>query len=305
MRVMVLMGGTSYERDVSLTSGKACFAALSKIGYEVTPYDFKGDVSALVTILLQEKIEVVFNALHGTDGEDGAMQGLLELLKIPYTHSGILASALAMNKISAKHALAQAGIPVAQDKLVNRKDLETNDPFPRPYVLKPTHEGSSVGISIIKQNDTLDYETIFDKGRLPYVMAEPFIPGRELTCAVMGDRALSVTELLPKEGFYDYRAKYTPGCTDHKVPASIPDALTTEIKRLSLLAHRILGCNGVTRSDFRYNSALGVPHGLFMLELNTQPGMTELSLVPEQAAYVGLSFTELVEWILNNALCRA
>ncbi len=299
---MVLMGGKSAEREVSLDSGRACAAALKEAGYHVDPYDFDGDVAGLVAAL-DPKPDAVFNALHGRWGEDGCVQGLLELLDIPYSHSGLMASALAMNKPMAKSLVAAAGITCPHGMVVATETLADGDPMPRPYVVKPLAEGSSVGVQIVRAGDNRT-----PLGDQPWrfgaeVLVEEYIEGRELTVSVMGERALEVTELRPTVEFYDYKAKYTDGVTEHLVPAPIDEKIREQALNAALRAHQILCCRGVTRSDFRYDDTDGEPGRLFYLETNTQPGMTALSLVPEQAAQVGISFPQLCAWMVENATC--
>lgn len=301
-RVAVLMGGWSAEREVSLVSGKACAKALKEAGYRVREIVVERDLKKLLAALAPRP-EAVFNALHGRWGEDGCIQGVLDILEIPYTHSGLLASALAMNKPMAKRLFEAAGIPVAEGKVMPRDAVLAGDPMPRPYVVKPTDEGSSVGVRIVMAGDNA---LPFERDAWPYgdeVMVERYIPGRELTVSVMGDRALAVTELRPLQGFYDYTAKYTPGKTTHLVPAPVPEAITRACLDYALKAHKALGCRGVSRADFRYDNTRGGLGELYLLEINTQPGMTPLSLVPEQAAHLGLSFTALVSWMVENAAC--
>jgi D-alanine-D-alanine ligase len=299
---MVLMGGRSAEREVSLDSGRACAAALEEAGYHVDPYDFDGDVAALVAAL-DPKPDAVFNALHGRWGEDGCVQGLLELLDIPYSHSGLMASALAMNKPMAKSLVAAAGITCPDGMVVTAEALASGDPMPRPYVVKPIAEGSSVGVHIIHVGDNRaplgDRSWQFGEE----VLVEKYIEGRELTVTVMGDRALEVTELRPTVDFYDYEAKYTDGVTEHLVPAPINPTIREQALAAALSAHQLLSCRGVTRSDFRYDDTGGEPGRLYYLETNTQPGMTALSLVPEQAAQIGISFPQLCAWMVENASC--
>jgi len=295
--VVVLMGGWSSEREVSLVSGAAVADALRAAGYRVTAIDVQRDVGAVLT-RLSPRPDAVFNALHGRYGEDGCVQGLLDILGLPYTHSGLLASALAMHKPMAQRLFADAGIAVAEHRIVSREQVMGGDVMSRPYVIKPLNEGSSVGVRIVREGDNL---TIVREGDWPYggeVMVERFIEGRELTVAVMGDRALAVTEISTHRGFYDYDAKYAEGGSRHVIPAEIEPAVYDEAQRVSVLAHRTLGCRGVSRADFRYDGRT-----LYMLEVNTQPGMTPTSLVPEQAAYAGISFQELVSWMVENAEC--
>lgn len=295
--VAVLMGGWSAEREVSLVSGAAVSQGLRESGYRVTSIDVQRDVGALLT-RLYPRPDAVFTALHGRYGEDGCVQGLLNILQIPYTHSGILASALAMDKPMAKRLYATAGIAVAEHQIVRREDILAGDVMPRPYVIKPLNEGSSVGVHIIREGDN---EEPFGDPSWPYgdqVMVEPFIEGKELTVAVMGDRALGVTEITTGRGFYDYDAKYAEGGSTHLVPAPLGKPAYDEIMRLAVLAHQALGCRGVTRADFR-----GDEERFYLLEINTQPGMTPTSLVPEQAAHAGIPFPELCAWMVENATC--
>jgi D-alanine-D-alanine ligase len=295
--VAVLMGGWSAEREVSLVSGAAVARSLAEAGLRVTPIDVQRDMGVLMT-RLYPKPDVIFNALHGRYGEDGCVQGLLDILDIPYTHSGLLASALAMNKPMAKRLFADAGIPVPEHVIAKVDDIRTGDVMDRPYVVKPLNEGSSVGVHIVHPGDNTP---LFGESGWPYgdrVMVERFIPGRELTVSVMGDRALAVTEITTGREFYDYDAKYAAGGSNHVVPAKIDAAVDREAKSLALTAHQTLGCRGVTRADIRYDGKR-----LYLLEINTQPGMTPTSLVPEQAAYVGMSFRDLVTWMVDNAEC--
>ncbi|HKO09497.1 MAG TPA: D-alanine--D-alanine ligase [Alphaproteobacteria bacterium] len=300
--VAVLMGGWSAEREVSLVTGKACAKALAEAGYAVREIVVERNPRKLIDAL-EPRPDAVFNALHGRWGEDGTIQALLDLLELPYTHSGLLASALAMNKPMAKRLFGMAGIPVVEGKVVPRERVLAGDVMARPYVVKPLAEGSSVGVHIVKRGDnTLPFE----RGRWPYgdeVLVERYIPGRELTVTVMGEKALAVTELRPDEGFYDYTHKYTDGRTSHLIPAPVPDAIAKACMDYALSAHKTLGCRGVSRADFRYDDTRGEPGQVFLLEINTQPGMTPLSLVPEQAAYLGMSFAQLVSWMVENAKC--
>lgn len=298
-QVAVLMGGWSAERDVSLVSGAACVKALQNAGFSVTAIDVQRDVGALLTRLYPHP-DVVFNALHGRWGEDGCIQGLLDILGIPYTHSGLTASAMAMDKPLAKRLFKDADIPVAEDRLATRDEVLAGGVMKAPYVVKPLNEGSSVGIHIVREGDNT---MPFAHESWPYgdtVMVERYIPGREFTVAVMGDRPLAVTEIMTEHDFYDYDAKYAAGGSTHRVPAEVEQSVYDEALRLALLAHRTLGCRGVSRADFRYDGET-----LYILELNTQPGMTQTSLVPEQAKHVGISFEELVTWMVDNAECDA
>ncbi|MGB0681668.1 MAG: D-alanine--D-alanine ligase [Magnetovibrionaceae bacterium] len=294
--VAVLMGGWSAEREVSLVSGAACAKALQEAGFRVTAIDVQRDVGALLT-RLYPKPDVVFNALHGRFGEDGCIQGLLNMLEIPYTHSGLLASSIAMDKPMAKRLFVDAGLDVAEHVTATREEIASGkDLIPRPYVIKPDNEGSSVGVFIVQEGD--NFEPFSDSG-WPFgerVMVEQFIPGRELTVAVMGDRALCVTEISTNRGFYDYEAKYAEGGSTHRLPADIPEDIEKRVMAAAVEAHKALGCRGVSRADFRLDG-----ERLVILEVNTQPGMTPTSLVPEQAAHVGISFPDLVSWMVENA----
>jgi D-alanine-D-alanine ligase len=303
-RVAVLMGGWSSEREVSLSSGRGCAAALGRLGYDVTTIDVSHDAAALVKALTP-KPDVVFNALHGRFGEDGRIQGLLDLLALPYTHSGVLASALAMDKPLAKQVFAAVGLRCPEGRIVTVDALLKSDPYPRPYVAKPAAEGSSVGVRIVRNGDNLPP---LGSDNWPFgseVLVERYIPGRELTVAVMGGEALAVTELRPHRGFYDYEAKYTAGKTEHLIPAPVSHRVAEAAKSMAVAAHGALGCRSVTRCDFRYDDGQPGLDGLYLLEINTQPGMTPLSLVPEQAAYRGISFPDLVGWMVENARCDA
>jgi D-alanine-D-alanine ligase len=299
--VAVLMGGWSAEREVSLTSGRGIAAALRRLGHRVTEIDMGRDVAAR---LLEAKPDVVFNALHGTPGEDGTVQGMLDLMGIPYTHSGLATSVVAIDKELTKQVLSRAGIRMPGGKVVEAKSVHEGDPLPRPYVLKPVNEGSSVGVAIV--TDASNYGNPISRdvpgpwAEYAQLMAEPFIAGRELTVAVLDDEPLAVTELKAKGDFYDYEAKYTDGITTHICPAELPAEVAQAAMDMALRAHRVLGCRGTSRSDFRYDDRLGV-EGLFLLEVNTQPGMTPLSLVPEQAKYRGIDYDSLVGRILEAA----
>jgi D-alanine-D-alanine ligase len=300
--VTVLMGGWSAEREVSLASGTACADALADAGYDVYRVDVKHDLNALVDAL-KPAPDVVFNALHGRFGEDGRIQSLLDILGLPYTHSGVLASALAMDKQSAKALFTARGIPCPDGRLLSASEIGDSLPLEPPFVVKPNNEGSSVGVMVIQPGDN---RVAFDEW--PYgddVLVEQYIDGRELTVAVIGDRALGVTELRPHTGFYDYEAKYTDGKTVHLCPAPIPDEIAELAMEYAVEAHQALGCRGVSRADFRYDDTESSPGRLFMLEINTQPGMTPLSLVPEQAAHAGMGMNDLVSWMVENAACDA
>jgi D-alanine-D-alanine ligase len=299
--VAVLMGGWSAERKVSLSSGEACAGALKRAGFNTIMIDVKRET--IHSVLMDLKPDVAFNALHGKWGEDGNASALLETLQIPYTHSGVLASALAMHKEKSKTIFREAGLPVAESKLVDIEVAANTHPMQPPYVVKPVDEGSSVGVYIIESGrnapafDILKQRDIFGT----HVMVERFIPGRELTCAVMGDVALGVIDIVPQLGFYDYDAKYVPGGSKHILPAEIPKPVYRRIQQISLEAHRAMGCRGVSRSDFRYDDTKAGDGELILLEINTQPGMTGTSLVPELAVHAGHTFEELVTWMVNDA----
>lgn len=298
--VAVLMGGWSSEREVSLSSGAGIAEALQQAGYRVTPIDVTRDIAA---VLKELKPDVAFNALHGNPGEDGTIQGILEIMRIPYTHSGVMSSAVAMNKDKAKIMLAAAGVPVAMGRLVSRFEAAKEHILPRPYVIKPNAEGSSVGVFIVREDLAHPpQELTSSEWKLgEQVLVEKFIAGRELTCAVMGEKALGVTEIVANTGFYNYEAKYAEGGSTHICPAKLSLNIYRTIQELALTAHRALGCRGVSRADFRYDDTPGGTGELVCLEVNTQPGMTQTSLVPELAAHEGLSFVELVTWIVEDA----
>ena len=302
LHIAVLMGGWSSERPVSLMSGNGVADALEARGHRVTRIDMDRDVAAR---LAQAKPDVVFNALHGTPGEDGTVQGMMDLMGLTYTHSGLATSVIAIDKELTKAALVPHGIPMPGGRIVASEELYERDPLARPYVLKPVNEGSSVGVAIV--TDSGNYGNPIGRDvagpwqKFAHLLAEPFIRGKELTTAVIADRALMVTELKPKTGFYDFDAKYTEGLTDHVCPADIPDEITSACKDIALRAHRLLGCKGTSRSDFRWDDERGLA-GLFLLEVNTQPGMTPLSLVPEQARHLGMDYGDLVEAIVQDAL---
>ena len=301
--VAVLMGGVSNERPVSLSSGAQCAAALRNAGYVVTELDVGFDVAEKLQAL---RPDVVFNALHGPYGEDGKIQGLLEYLRLPYTHSGVLASALAMNKHQAKVAFKAAGIPVTDHVVVNRAEVARQHVMAPPYVIKPIADGSSVGIFVVKADHSHPPQEILreDWNGGEEVMVERYVPGRDLTCAIMGDVALGVTEILTDLAFYNFEAKYAKGGSSHIIPARIEPKIYDKVQKLALKAHAALGCRGVTRSDFRFNDSAGEDGELVCLEINTQPGMTETSLVPEQARHAGHSFEELVSWMVEDASCN-
>ncbi len=301
--VAVLLGGFSSERPVSLSSGNACANALESEGYKVTRVDVDRNVGALLAEL---KPDVAFNALHGPYGEDGTIQGVLEFLGIPYTHSGVLASALAMDKEQAKKVAKAAGIPVAESRIMNRHSIQNQHPMKPPYVVKPVNEGSSFGVVIVKEGQSFPPQVIAssDWKYGDRVMVERYVHGRELTCTVMGDVALGVCEIVPTgHAFYDYDSKYAPGGSKHVCPAKISLNIYQKIQTLSLKAHQAIGCRGVSRSDFRYDDRHSENGELVWLEVNTQPGMTPTSLVPEIAAEAGHSFGELLSWMVEDASC--
>ncbi|NHN89376.1 D-alanine--D-alanine ligase [Acetobacter conturbans] len=314
-RVTVLMGGASAEREVSLSSGKGVVAALREAGYETHGLDVTRDLAALVAGLAEQKPDVVFNALHGRFGEDGAVQGVLEWLGLPYTHSGIRASANAMDKEASRQVFLTAGLPVAEGRVVSIEELAEADPLPLPYVVKPLDEGSSVGVSIIREGTNQRGRVLEEWRYGPVALVEQYIPGREITVGVLdgdaeGPRALTVTDITPNAAsghdFYDYAAKYGAGGSRHILPADIhPDDFARACE-LAVAAHRALGCTGASRSDFRYDDTAGDGHGrIVLLEVNTQPGMTPTSLLPEQAAYCGISYPELCSLLVKDALRRA
>ena len=298
-KVTVLMGGISAERDVSLDSGKACAKALAEIGFEVTSLDAKDD---FIEKLIKNKPDKVFNALHGRFGEDGSIQGLLEHLKIPYTHSGILSSAIAMDKLTSKKIFKDAKISSPEYQVIKTLEDFQSSKIGYPCVVKPNNEGSSVGVYIFNEPKKSDEETIISLlKKYTFLILEKYIPGREIQVAVMGSKALGGIEIVPTRSFYDYEAKYSANAkTKHIIPVKINEADYKKILDMALQAHNILGCRGVTRSDFRYNESDKL-NKIYILEVNTQPGMTSLSLVPEIANYYGISFNELVKWIINDA----
>jgi len=296
--VAVLMGGWSAEREVSLRSGKACAEALARVGYRVSTIDAGRDVAAAITAA---KPDVALNVLHGRPGEDGTLQGVLEILGVPYSHSGVLASAVAMHKVFAKAIFRSAGIPVADEIVASRFAAAQSHLMPPPYVIKPIAEGSSVGVFIVTEAHPHPPQELYrdDWAFGEQVLIERYVPGKELTCAVIGDRPLDVIEIVPATRFYDYEAKYTAGGSRHVLPAQILPNVYQEVRRLALAAHNALGCRGVSRADFRYDDR-GTGK-LVCLEINTQPGMTETSLVPELAAFAGITFDELVRWMVEDA----
>jgi D-alanine-D-alanine ligase len=300
--VAVVMGGWSPEREVSLSSGRECAKALADCGYKVRVIDVGRDLPALLRAL-EPRPDVIFNALHGVGGEDGTVQGVFEMLGIAYTHSGVLASALAMHKPTAKAIFCNAGLPVADGLVARPEELAEGDPLPAPFVVKPTNQGSSVGVRIVRVNDNSWREEVTGWCFGAELLVERFVPGRELTVAVMGERALGVCEIVPRGSFYDYTAKYAAGGSDHLVPAPVPVAIYEEALDIALRAHRALGCRGVSRADLRYDDTPGGCGRLYLLEVNTQPGMTPTSLVPDIARHVGIGFDQLVAWMVENASC--
>ena len=304
LHIAVLMGGWSAEREVSLMSGAGVADALESLGHRVTRIDMDRDIALR---LAEAKPDLVFNALHGTPGEDGSVQGMLDLMGLRYTHSGMATSVIAIDKVLTKQALVPHGVPMPGGRIVKSESLFEGDPLARPYVLKPVNEGSSVGVAIVTAEGNYG-NPIGRDVRGPWqefdeLLAEPYVRGRELTMAVLGEEALGVTELRPKSGFYDYDAKYTEGMTDHICPADVPDSIADACKRIAIEAHRLLGCSGCSRADFRWDDERGID-GLFLLEVNTQPGMTPLSLVPEQARHAGMSYADLVQRIVDEAMSR-
>jgi D-alanine-D-alanine ligase len=298
--VAVLMGGWSAEREISLRSGKACADALVRRGYRVTRIDVGRDIAAVLTTV---NPDVALNVLHGRPGEDGTLQGILEILAIPYSHSGVMASAVAMQKDVAKALFTAADVPVPTGSVVSRLEAAKGHVLAPPYVIKPIAEGSSVGVFIVREDHAHPPQEL-TRADWPYgerVIVEQYIPGKELTCAVMGGEALGVIEIVPTVRFYDYEAKYAPGGSKHLLPAPISPFVYQEARRLALAAHGALGCRGVSRADFRYDDRVEGTGGLVCLEVNTQPGMTETSLVPELAAHAGITFDELVQWMVEDA----
>jgi D-alanine-D-alanine ligase len=298
--VAVLMGGWSAEREVSLRSGRACADALERRGYRVTRIDVGRDIAIVLGTV---KPDVALNVLHGRPGEDGTLQGMLEILGIPYSHSGVMASAVAMQKDIAKELLRAADVPVPEGLVASRLEVAKKHVLQPPYVIKPVAEGSSVGVFIVAEDHAHPPQELTrpDWAYGDRVVVEKFIPGKELTCAVMGDEALGVIEIVPTVRFYDYEAKYAPGGSKHVLPAPVSPIVYQLSRRLALAAHRALGCRGVSRADFRYDDRIEGTGGLVCLEVNTQPGMTETSLVPELAAHAGITFDELVRWMVEDA----
>jgi len=298
--VAVLMGGWSAEREVSLRSGAACADALTRLGYQVTRIDVGRDIAAVLTNV---KPDVAHNVLQGRPGEDGTLQGILEILAIPYSHSGVMASAVAMRKDAAKVLLRAADVPVPEGLVVPRLEVAKRHVLEPPYVIKPIAEGSSVGVFIVNADHAHPPQELTrdDWAYGNQLIVEKYIPGKELTCAVKGGEAFGVIEIVPAVRFYDYEAKYAPGASKHLLPAPISPFVYQQVRRLALAAHRALGCRGVSRADFRYDDRVEGTGGLFCLEVNTQPGMTETSLVPELAAHAGITFDELVRWMIEDA----
>jgi D-alanine-D-alanine ligase len=303
--VAVLYGGISAEREVSLASGRQVIAALPQAGYDVVAIDVGPDIADVLAALQgRPRVDVVFNALHGRFGEDGTIQGVLDWLGIPYTHSGVLASALAMNKVAAKSVFAAHGLPVAAGRVIDLASLVNADPLALPYVIKPINEGSSVGVEIITAGGNRRPELAATWRFGTTALVEEYIPGREITVAVLHDRPLVVTEIIARIGFYDYEAKYADGGSRHVLPADIHPDITAQALDVALAAHRALGCRGATRADFRYDDTKGEPGRLVLLEVNTQPGLTPTSLLPEQAAHLGINFAHLCGWMVEHAACR-
>jgi D-alanine-D-alanine ligase len=302
-RVAVLYGGISAEREVSLASGLQVVAGLRASGYEVTPVEVTADLGAVIAAL-DPRPDAVFNALHGRFGEDGVIQGVLDWLDIPYTHSGVRASALAMDKAASRAVFTAAGLPVADGRVIDIADMLDTDPLPRPYVVKPLNEGSSVGVEILRRGENRRHDIAANWQFGPKALVEDFIPGRELTVGVMGDRALTVTDIAAAHDFYDYDSKYAEGGSHHILPANIHPAIHALALNVALAAHHALGCRGASRADFRYDDTKGEPGRLVLLEVNTQPGLTSTSLLPEQAAYCGIAFPALCAWMVEQAQCR-
>ncbi|WP_158742082.1 D-alanine--D-alanine ligase [Acidisphaera sp. L21] len=301
--VAVLYGGISAEREVSLATGGQVIEALRDAGFDVRPIEVGPDLTTLITALTPAP-DVVFNALHGRFGEDGSIQGVLDWLGIPYTHSGVRASAIAMDKQAAKALFVAAGLPVAKGRVMPVAELLDADPMPLPYVIKPVNEGSSVGVEIMRHGGNRRAEIAAGWRFGTEALVEEYVPGRELTVGVLGDRALTVTDITPADGFYDYEAKYADGGSVHALPAKVHPTIFAQAMEIALRAHQALGCRGATRADMRYDDTAGEPGRLVLLEVNTQPGLTQTSLLPEQAAYLGMSFPALCAWMVANAACR-
>jgi D-alanine-D-alanine ligase len=303
-RIAVLYGGISAEREVSLSSGRQVIEALTEAGYHVRPVEVGTNLASLLDAL-DPKPDAVFNALHGRFGEDGVIQGILDWLDIPYTHSGVRASALAMDKAASRAVFAAAGLPIAHGRVIDIGDLADTDPLPRPYVVKPLNEGSSVGVEILREGENRRHQIAQEWRFGSQALVEEFIPGRELTVGVMGDRALAVTDIAAAHAFYDYESKYAAGGSQHVLPAVLHPKTEALALDLALAAHNALGCHGASRADFRYDDTAGEPGRLVLLEVNTQPGLTPTSLLPEQAAFRGIVFPQLCAWMVENARCRA
>ncbi|MGI4976501.1 MAG: D-alanine--D-alanine ligase [Janthinobacterium lividum] len=303
-RVAVLLGGISAEREVSLSSGTQVVAALREAGFDVLPIEVGRDLAAVLAAL-SPKPDVVFNALHGRFGEDGVIQGVLDWLGIPYTHSPGRASALAMDKAASRLAFQAAGLPVARGRVVSPRELAEADPMPLPYVVKPVAEGSSVGVHILREGDNRREELARGWSFGDEILVEEYVPGRELTVGVLDDRALTVTDITARGGFYDYESKYGANGSRHVLPAAVHPDTAAAAMRMAVEAHRALGCRGASRADFRYDDTQGEPGRLVLLEVNTQPGMTPVSLLPEQAAWCGMGFPALCAWMVEHASCRA
>lgn len=301
-RVLLLEGGWNAEKEVSLSSGKASYDSLVAQGYQVTRYNPTRDIKALCALIEAFKPHIVFNALHGIYLEDGRLQGLLDILEIPYTHSNALASAIAMHKPTAKNVMARNGIPVPEGKTYEWHEIKDTHPMAPPYVIKPVDEGSSVGVFIIQKGDAPVGSQIKEWPYSKSILVERYIPGQEISVAVMDNKGIGILELCPKGGFYDYKSKYTDGMTTHIMPAAIPEDAYQQALRYAEQAHKAIGCDGITRSDFRYDTE---KNELYLMEVNTQPGFTPLSIFPEICAYVGISFNEIVHWLIEDGLCRA
>ncbi len=300
----MLYGGISAERDVSLSSGRKVIAGLHEAGFTVVPVEVNHNLAAMIAAL-DPKPDAVFNALHGRFGEDGVVQGVLDWLGIPYTHSGVRASALAMDKAASRAVFAAAGLPVARGRVIDVAEMDHGDPMPRPYVIKPLNEGSSVGVQIMREGGNHAHLVAAEWPFGAQALVEEFVPGRELTVSVLDDQPLAVTEISAAHAFYDYESKYAAGGSHHVLPAVLHPAAHQQVLNLALAAHRALGCRGATRADFRYDDTQGEPGRLVLLEVNTQPGLTPTSLLPEQAAHCGIGFPALCAWMVEHAACRA
>jgi D-alanine-D-alanine ligase len=301
-RVLLLEGGWNAEKEVSLSSGKSAYASLVEQGYRVTRYNPTRDIKALCDVIEKTKPHIVFNGLHGIYFEDGRLQGLLDILEIPYTHSNALSSAIAMHKPSAKNVIASCGVPVPEGKVYSWSEIKDKHPMDPPYVIKPVDEGSSVGVFIIQKGGAPVGSQLKEWPYGKSILVERYIPGQEISVAVMDNRAIGILELRPKGGFYDYESKYTDGMTTHIMPADIPQDTYQQALRYAEQAHRAIGCEGITRSDFRYDTE---KNALYLMEVNTQPGFTPLSIFPEICAYHGITFNEIVHWLIEDGLCRA